>query len=74
MLINATCAGTRLTLDVGLMQLNFIPLCSPNACKGVFNQKVIIFQSSCSEGLHFSAFHLILTINGKLDSMFLKLQ
>ena len=37
-LINATCAGTGgsidnpLTFDVGLIQLTFIPVCSPNTC------------------------------------------
>ena len=36
-----------LTFDVGLIQLSFIPVCSPNT-----------FQSNCAEGLHFSAFHL----------------
>ena len=59
-LINATCAGTidkPLTFDVHLIQLSFIPVCSPNACKGVFNPNVTIFQSNCAEGLHFSAFH-----------------
>ena len=43
-----------LTFDVGLIQLSFL---SPNACKGVFNPNVTIFQSNCVEGLHFSAFH-----------------
>ena len=43
-----------LTFDVGL-----IPVCSPNACKGVFNPNVTIFQSNCAEGLHFSAFHYL---------------
>ena len=28
-----------------------------NACKGVFNPNVPIFQSNCIKGLHFSAFH-----------------
>ena len=42
-----------LTFDVGLI---FIPVCSPNACKGVFNPNVIIFQSNCAEGLYFSAY------------------
>ena len=44
-----------LTFDLGL-----IPVCSLNACKGVFNPNVTIFQSNCAEGLHFSAFHLFL--------------
>ena len=47
-----------LTFDVGLIQLsNFVPVCSPNTCRGVFNPNVAIFQSNCAEGLHFSAFH-----------------
>ena len=37
----------------------FVPLCSPNTCKYVFNPKVTAFQSNCAEGLHFSAFHYI---------------
>ena len=40
-----------LTFDVGLI---FIPV--SNAYKGVFNPNVTIFQSNCTEGLHFSAF------------------
>ena len=35
----------------------FVPLCSPNTCKDVFNPNVTAFQSNCAEGLHFSAFH-----------------
>ena len=35
----------------------FVPLCSPNTCKDVFNPNVI--QSNCAEGLHFSAFQCI---------------
>ena len=35
----------------------FVPLCSPNTCKDVFNPNVTTFQSNCAEGLHFSAFH-----------------
>ena len=31
----------------------------PNACDGVFNSNVLIFDSNCAEGLHFSAFSLI---------------
>ena len=31
-------------------QFSYIPLCSPNTCKYVFN------PSNCAEGLHFSAF------------------
>ena len=45
-----------LTFDVVLIQLVFIP----NACKGVFNANVAIFQSNCAEGLHFSDFHYII--------------
>ena len=37
-----------LTFDVGLIQLSFIPVCSP---------KHATFQSNCAEGLHFSTFH-----------------
>ena len=37
-----------LTFDVGLIQLTFIPVCSPNT-----------FQLNCAEGLHFSAFFII---------------
>ena len=33
----------------------FVPLCSPNTCKDVFNPNVTAFQSNCAEGLHFSA-------------------
>ena len=33
-----------MTFDVGLKQLVFIPVCSPNACKGVFNPNVTIFR------------------------------
>ena len=40
-----------LTFDVGLIQLSFIPVCSPNTCKGVFNPNVPLFQSNCTEGL-----------------------
>ena len=35
----------------------FVPLCSPNTCKDVFNPNVTTFQSYCAEGLHFSDFH-----------------
>ena len=34
----------------------FVPLCSPNTCKDVFNPNVTAFQSNCAEGLHFSVF------------------
>ena len=37
-----------LTFDIGLIQLSFIPVCSPNT---------VTFQSNRAEGLHFSAFH-----------------
>ena len=42
-----------------LVQYNsvFVPLCSPNTCKDVFNPNVTAFQSNCAEGLHFSAFY-----------------
>ena len=36
------------TFDVGLIQLSFIPVCSPNACN---------ISVKMREGLHFSAFH-----------------
>ena len=49
-----------LTFDVGLIQFSFIPVCSPNACKG--NPNVTIFQSNCAEGFHFSAFHYTCTL------------
>ena len=41
-----------------LVQYNsvFVPLCSPNTCKGVFNPNVTTFQSNC---VYFSAFHFI---------------
>ena len=38
----------------------FVPLCSPNTCKDVFNPNVTTFQSNCAEGLHFSAFHFLI--------------
>ena len=55
------CWNKALTFGVGSIQLSFriyIPLCSPNACKYVFNPNVTCttFQSNCAEGLHFSAF------------------
>ena len=34
----------------------FLPLCSPNTCKDVFNPNITTFQLNCAEGLHFSAF------------------
>ena len=37
-------------------QFSYIPLCSPNTCKYVFNPNVTTFQSNCAEGLQFSAF------------------
>ena len=40
------------TVDVGLIQLSFIPVCSPTVIHATF-------QSNCAEGLHFSAFHCI---------------
>ena len=45
-----------LTFDVGLIQLSFIPVCSPNTCKGVFNPNVTIFLPRV---WHFSAFHYV---------------
>ena len=42
---------------VGLLQLSFRTIVSPNTCKVVFNTNVTTFQSNCAEGLHFSAFH-----------------
>ena len=53
------CWNKALTFGVGSIQLSFciyIPLCSPNTCKYVFNPNVTTFQSNCAEGLHFSAF------------------
>ena len=46
-------------LTLTLVECNsvFIPVCSPNACNGVFNPNVTIFQSDCDEGLHARAFH-----------------
>ena len=41
-------------------QFSYIPLCSPNTCKYVFNPNVTTFQSNCGEGLHFSAFIIII--------------
>ena len=37
-------------------QFSYIPLCSPNTCKYVFNPNVTTFQSNCAKGLNFSAF------------------
>ena len=39
---------------------SYIPLCSPNTCKYVFNPNVTTFQSNCAEGLHFSTFIFLL--------------
>ena len=44
----------HLTFDVGLIQLSFIPVCSPI----IFITIHATFQSNCAEGLHFSAFHV----------------
>ena len=41
----------------------FVPLCSPNTCKDVFNPNVTAFQSNCAEGLHFVLF---ITIAGSV--------
>ena len=42
-------------------------MCSPNtyACKGVFNPNISIFPPNSAEGLHFSAFHCYIAVNGK---------
>ena len=37
-----------------------MPVCSPNACKGVINPNVTIFQSNCAEGLHLVFFSFVL--------------
>ena len=34
----------------------FVPLCSPNTCKRVFNPNVTTFQSNCAEGLQLVLF------------------
>ena len=44
-------------------QFSYIPLCSPNTCKYVFNPNVTTFQSNCAEGLHFSAFIIIESVD-----------
>ena len=57
-----------LTFGVGSIQLSFriyIPLCSPNTCKYVFNPNVTTFQSNCAEGLHFSAFIIMAGLNAR---------
>ena len=51
------CWNKALTFGVGSIKLSFVPLCSPNTCRDVFNSNVITFQSNCAECLHFSAFH-----------------
>ena len=48
--------NTPLNFVVGLYNSVFIQVCSPNACKGVFNSNVTIFRSNCAKGLQFSAF------------------
>ena len=60
-IINAKCAGTRL---LALVRYNsvFVPLCSLNTCKGVFNPNVTTSQSNCAEGLHFSAFRYLFLV------------
>ena len=57
-IINAKYAGTRPWI-LALVRYNsvFVPLCSPNTCKDVFDPNITTFQSNCAEGLHFSAFH-----------------
>ena len=55
-LINGTEPGLH-----GLINSVFILVCSLlNACKGVFNPNVPIFQSNCAEGLHFSVFFIMI--------------
>ena len=41
-----------LSFDFGLIQLSFIPVCSPN----IYMQH---FSQNCAKGLHFSAFILV---------------
>ena len=48
-------------LDTTQFSYIYIPLCSPNTCKYVFNPNVTTFQSNCAEGLHFSAFIIYIT-------------
>ena len=65
------CWNKALTFGVGSIQLSFriyIPLCSPNTCKYVFNPNVTTFQSNCAEGLHFSAF-IIIIINTFINNI-----
>ena len=38
-------------------------MCSPNACKGVFNSNVPIFNSNFADGLHFSVFFIRFRVN-----------
>ena len=52
------CWNKALTFGVDSLILSFRTIVSPKTCKVVFNPNVIIFQSNCVEGLHFSAFHL----------------
>ena len=49
----------KLTFNIGLLQLIFILVSSPNtyASKGVFNPNTPVFQPNSAEDLHFSAFH-----------------
>ena len=52
------CWNKALTFDVGsTTQFPYIPLCSPNTCKDVFNPNITTFQSNCAEGLHFSQWY-----------------
>ena len=51
----------HLTFDVGLIQLSFIPVCSPI----IFIIIHATFQSNCAEGLHFSAI-LLNIIHGRI--------
>ena len=43
-------------------QFSYMPLCSPNTCKYVFNPNVITFQLNCTDGLPFSAFIIVVII------------
>ena len=57
-IINAKCAGTMPRL-LAFVRYNsvFVPMCSPNTCKCVFNPNV-----TYAKGLHFSAFHYCMAI------------
>ena len=51
-----------LTFDVGLIQLSFVPVCSPNTCN---------ISVKLREGLHFSAFHFFIFLFFKLYIIFI---